>query len=71
MHTHGWNLGGRGGEQPDIEGEDPGETCFHMENSSKEARAFMCLEGELISTLLFEHGGRQSSSPLWVVLEGT
>ena len=31
-----------------------------------EVLALTCPEGELGSTLLFEHGGGQSSNPLWV-----
>lgn len=58
-HTHGKNLGGKGGERPCTEGEDLGETWFYMENSLEEARALTRLEGELNSTLLFDHGGRK------------
>ena len=66
-HTHGRNIGGSGVERPNIEGEDPGETWFRMENSTEEAPALTHLEGELSSTLLFEHGGRQTANSLWVV----
>lgn len=64
---HGWNAGGRGVDRLSFEGEDPGETWFRMEHSSEEARTLKHLEGELISTLMFEHGGRQLASSLWVV----
>ena len=58
VHTHEQNLGGRGVKQTNAEGEDLGETWFLMENSLEEDRAWTCLEGELNSTVLFEHGGR-------------
>lgn len=66
-HTHGRTIGGSSVERPNIEGEDPVETWFRMENSTEEARALTHLEGELSCTLLFEHGGRQTTSSLWVV----
>ena len=55
-----------GGLKGDGGGCNPGETWFRHENSIKETRAFMRLEGELNATLLFEHGGRQSASLLWI-----
>jgi hypothetical protein len=48
-------------------GKDLGERWFGMENTSAEAHSLMRLEGELNSSLLFEHGGSQRASPLWVV----
>lgn len=63
----GQNLGIRGVERPDVEGEDLAETWFYLENSTEQARALTRLEGELSTTLLFEHGGRQTVIPLWVV----
>lgn len=63
---HGWNIRGRGGARPSSEGEDPDENWFCMENSSKETRALMHVEGELNATLLFEHGSGQPTITLWV-----
>lgn len=48
-------------------GEDPGERWLSLENLSAEIHSLTHLEGELNSSLLFEHGGRQRASPLWVV----
>ena len=42
------------------------ENWFRMENSSEESQSLMRLEGELNATLLFEHGGLQQASTLWV-----
>ena len=76
-YTHGQNLCGRGVERLGVDndttnpngvgGKDLGEKWLCLENSTEEARGSTCLEGELISTLLFEHGGRQTANPLWVV----
>lgn len=76
-HIRSWNPGDRGvvrldveseaANQNGVEGEDPGETWFCLENSTDEAHALTHLEGELSSTVLFEHGGRKTASPLWVV----
>lgn len=66
-HTHRRYLGHRGVERPITEGEDLGETRFRLENSMEEACALTCLEGELSSNLLFEHGGRNTSISLWVI----
>ena len=38
---HGRNPGGRGGARPNMEGEDPGENWFQLENSTEETRALM------------------------------
>lgn len=51
---------------PSVDGEDPGEIWFRQENSAKETRALMRLEREFNATLLFEHGGRQPTSSLWI-----
>lgn len=63
---HGRNPGGRGGARPNMEGGDLGENWFQLENSIEETWVLMRLEGELNATLLFEHGGRQPPSTLWV-----
>ena len=55
-----------GGTRPILEGEDPGENWFRLENYSEETRVLMRLEGELNATLMFEHGGREPASMLWV-----
>lgn len=47
-------------------GEDPGEKWFGLENLTMEVRSLMHLEGELGSSLLFEHEGGHRASPLWV-----
>lgn len=54
-----------GSARPSMEGEDPGENWFRLENSVEETWALMRLEGELNDTLMFEHGGRQPVSMLW------
>lgn len=48
-------------------GEDPRERWFGLDNLPAEVHFLTCLEGELGSSLLFEHGGGQQASPLWVV----
>ena len=63
---HGQNIGGRGGARPSPKGDDPMENWFRMENSSGESQSLMRLEGELNATLLFEHGGLEQASTLWV-----
>lgn len=75
-HNCGRNLGGMGDGGPGVDsvavhlngvrGEDLGEKWLCMENSSVEVRSLTCLEGELGSTLLFEHRGGKSPSPMWV-----
>ena len=51
-----------------MEGEDPGENWFWLENSTEETWALMRFGGKLNTTLLFEHGGHQKASTLWVAL---
>ena len=46
--------------------EDLGERRFHQENSRAEIHTLSCLEDDLNSTLLFEHGGGQRASELWL-----
>lgn len=46
--------------------EDPRERWFRKENSHVEIRTLTCLEDDLNSSLLFEHGGGQRASPLWI-----
>lgn len=75
--NRGRNLGGRGARGPGVDsaavqlngarGEDPWEKWFGLENLPVEVRALTHLEGELGSSLLFEHDGGQSANPLWVV----
>ena len=55
---HGRNLGGRGGARPSLEGEDPGENWFMLENLAEETWESLRLEGELNATLMFEHDRR-------------
>lgn len=43
-----------------------GERWFIMETSLTERRALFCLEKEMETTLLFEHGGSRRASQLWV-----
>lgn len=38
---HGRNLGGRGVAHPNMQGDDPGENWFRLENSMEETRALM------------------------------
>lgn len=49
------------------EGEDPGVRWFSRENSPTEIHSLTCLEREMNSSLMFEHGGGKISNPLWVV----
>lgn len=63
---HGRNPWGRCGVPPSMEGEDPSENWFQLENSTEETRELMRLEGKLNATLLFEHGRHQPASMLWV-----
>lgn len=65
-HLVGWTQGGRGGSRTGAEGENPGERWFQQENFAEETKALMRLEGELNVTLLFEHGGHQLGSLLWI-----
>ena len=44
--------------------EDPGERWFCQENSQAEIRTLSCLEEDLNSTLLLEHGEAQCASEL-------
>ena len=46
--------------------EDPGEWWFCQENSRAEIRTLSHLEDDLNSALLFEHGGDQCASQLWI-----
>jgi hypothetical protein len=62
----GRSQGGQGGARPNMEGEDPVENGFRLENSVEETRSLMCVEGELNASLLFEHGNHQPTSTLWV-----
>ena len=45
---------------------DPGEWWFCQENSQAEIHTLFCLEEDLNSTLLFEHGGGQRPNELWL-----
>lgn len=45
---------------------DPGERWFRQENSRVEIYILTLLEDNLNSSLLFEHGGGQRASPLWI-----
>ena len=74
--NRGRNIGGRGvgGLGVDsvamqlngVGGEDPWEKWFVLENFPVEVRALTRLEGELGSSIMFEHEGGQSSSTLWL-----
>ena len=46
--------------------EDPGERWFRQENSRAKIRTLTCLEGDLNSALLFEHGGGQRANQLLI-----
>lgn len=46
--------------------EDPGERWFRHENPKAEICTLFHLEEDLNSTLLFEHGGAQRASELWL-----
>ena len=64
-------AGGSGMDAKEIQslgtgGENLGERRFNLENSSAERRSLHRLEREMNSSILFEHGGGQRASPLWV-----
>ena len=46
--------------------DDPGERWFRQKNSRAEILTLTRLEDDLNSTLLFEHGGGQRASQLWI-----
>ena len=46
--------------------EDSGERWFRQENSRAEICILTHLKDDLNSSLLFEHGGGQRGSPLWI-----
>ena len=46
--------------------EDLGERWFHQENYRAEIHTLSHLEDDLNSALLFEHGGGQHVSQLWI-----
>ena len=46
--------------------EYPRERWFRQENPHVEIRILTHIEDDLNSSLLFEHGGRQRASPLWI-----
>ena len=46
--------------------EDPGERWFRQENSRAEIRTLTHREDDLNFALLFEHGGNQRASQLWI-----
>lgn len=50
----------------EVGGQNPGNKWFVLENSPTEVHALTRLEGDLGSTLMFEHRGGQSAIPLWV-----
>ena len=46
--------------------EDPGERWFRQENTRVDIRILACMEDDLNPALLFEHGGSQWASQLWI-----
>ena len=64
-------AGSSGAEEAEVRAngqgdEDPGERWFRQENSRMEIRTLTRLEDDLDSALLFEHGGGQRASQLWI-----
>ena len=64
-------AGGSGKEAWEVQsprggGENPGERWFNLENSYAERCSLLRLKRELDASLIFEHGGGQRASQLWV-----
>ena len=71
---HGGDQGESGSKAVETESrensqgdEDQGERWFQQENSRVEIRTLARMEDDLNSTLLFEHGGGQRASQIWIV----